>query len=409
MRSSGSGSSARTDRTSLAGGFGASRIAYFDCFSGASGDMVLGALIDAGLEPASLESDLQKLPFSGWKLDVARSTRAGLAGTQVKVSVEHPDPGHRTLKDVTEILESSGLPASVRARALSIFGRLAEAEGRVHGVSAHDVQFHDVGAIDAIVDVVGAAIALDALGIDQCFASPLPLGHGAVQSAHGVLPLPAPATLALIASVAAPTRPMATEFELVTPTGAAILTTVASFSQPPMTIDAVGVGLGARDLAWPNVLRLWVGAPTATDLYTGEITVIETNLDDSSPEQLAFAMERFFDAGALDVFFTPAQMKKNRPGVVLTILANPAQADRLARAVLRETSSLGVRFRSAQRLMTPRRNASVETAFGLIQVKIKTIDGEDVLAPEYEDCARVARDRGVPIAAVYAAALRAGL
>lgn len=371
--------------------------------------MVLGALIDAGLEPASLESDLQKLPFSGWKLDVARSTRAGLAGTQVKVSIEHPDPGHRTLKDVTEILESSGLPASVRARALSIFGRLAEAEGRVHGVSAHDVQFHDVGAIDAIVDVVGAAIALDALGIDQCFASPLPLGHGAVQSAHGVLPLPAPATLALIASVAAPTRPMATEFELVTPTGAAILTTVASFSQPPMTIDAVGVGLGARDLAWPNVLRLWVGAPTATDLYTGEITVIETNLDDSSPEQLAFAMERFFDAGALDVFFTPAQMKKNRPGVVLTILANPAQADRLARAVLRETSSLGVRFRSAQRLMTPRRNASVETAFGLIQVKIKTIDGEDVLAPEYEDCARVARDRGVPIAAVYAAALRAGL
>ncbi len=409
MRSSGCGSLAGTEEALVPDGSASVRIAYFDCFSGASGDMILGALLDAGLEPGLLESGLQKLPFQGWKLDISRSTRAGLAGTQVKVIVEQREQAQRTLSDVAQVLESGQLSPHIKTRALSVFERLAEAEGKVHGVAPDEIHFHDVGAIDAIVDVVGAVIGLDALGVDQCFASALPLGYGSVQSAHGILPLPAPATLELIAAASAPTRPVATEMELVTPTGAAILTSFATFSQPGMTIDAVGIGLGARDLPWPNILRLWLGGPTATNLYTGEVTVIETNLDDSSPEQLAFAMERFFEAGALDVFFTPAQMKKNRPGVVLTVLANPSQADALARAILRETSSLGVRFRSAQRLMTPRRSASVDTAFGPIQVKVKTIDGDEVIAPEYEDCARVARERGVPIAAVYTAAFRAGL
>ena len=360
----------------------AARIAYFDCFSGISGDMVLGALLDAGLAPDHLQRELERLPFQGWRLDIGRATRGGLAGTQVKVHIEDQEPTHRTLGDVARIIGDGQLTASVRDRAVSVFTKLAEAEGAVHGVPADQVHFHDVGAIDAIVDVVGAMIGLDAIGIDQCFASALPLGQGSVQSAHGVLPLPAPATLALIARASAPTRPVATEFELVTPTGAAILAAVATFSQPPMTIDTVGVGIGGRDLAWPNILRVWLGTPTATDLYTGEVTVIETNIDDSSPEQLAFAMERFFDAGALDVFFTPVQMKKNRPGVVLTVVANPAQASVLATAILKETSSLGVRFRSAQRLMTPRRSASVDTVLGPIQVKVKTIDGEDVIAPE---------------------------
>jgi hypothetical protein len=255
--------------------------------------------------------------------------------------------------------------------------------------------------------VVGSVIGLDVLGVERVYASSLPIGTGKIASAHGTLPLPAPATLELLAEANAPTRPVATEFELVTPTGAAILTTLAEFNQPPMTIEKTGIGLGGRDLPWPNILRLWVGTTVEDDLYPGEISVIETNLDDSSPEQLAFAMERLFEAGALDVFFTPVQMKKNRPAVVLTVLASPPQADALARMMLRETSSLGVRFRSAQRLMAPRRGDTLTTTFGPVQVKIKRIDGEDIVAPEFEDCARVAREHGVPIAAVYAAVFRA--
>ncbi|MSQ23598.1 MAG: nickel pincer cofactor biosynthesis protein LarC [Chloroflexi bacterium] len=384
------------------------RAAFFDCFSGASGDMVLGALVDAGLSVDLLRAELQKLPFDGWSLEASRATRSGLAGTQVKVRVEKPEPGHRNLGDVEQILRASTLPGRITDRALEVFRRLARAEGRVHGLPADEVHFHDVGAIDAIVDITGAMIGLDALGIERVFASSLPMGLGSIPSAHGTLPLPAPATLELIAEARAPTRPFPTEMELVTPTGAAILTTVAEFRQPALTLERIGVGVGGRDLPWPNVLRLWLGTMAEHDAYTGEVTVIETNLDDSSPEQLGFAMERLFEAGALDVFFTPAQMKKNRPGVVLTVLASPAQADYLAQLILRETSSLGVRFRGAQRLMAPRRSGEVDTAFGPIQVKVKSIDGEEVIAPEYEDCARVARARGVPIGTVYAAALTAG-
>jgi uncharacterized protein (TIGR00299 family) protein len=383
------------------------RVAFVDCFSGVSGDMLLGALVDAGLPVETLRSRLEQLPVSGWKLDAERAVSSGLAGTRVSVTLTEPDQPERTLGDVEAILDGATLPTPILDRSRAVFRALAEAEGAVHGVPADRVHFHDVGAIDAIVDVVGAVIGLETLGIDRVHASSLPVGTGRVQSAHGALPLPAPATLALIAAARAPTRPSNTEAELVTPTGAAILTTLAAFTQPPMAIERTGVGLGRKQLAWPNVLRLWIGAATAGDLNTGEITVIETNLDDSSPEQLAFAMERLFDAGALDVFFTPVQMKKNRPAVVLTVLSTPAQADALARLMLRETSSLGVRFRPAQRLMAPRRSDTLATDLGPIQVKIKRVDGEDIVAPEYEDCARVARERGLPIATVYAAVLRA--
>jgi pyridinium-3,5-bisthiocarboxylic acid mononucleotide nickel chelatase len=383
------------------------RVGFFDCFSGASGDMVLGALISAGVSPDLLRDELKKLPFDGWELTATAAASGGLAGTRVKVSLLTPTYTERTLGDVLEILAKSTLAEPIRQRAGEVFTRLAEAEGEVHGVPADRVHFHDVGAIDAIVDVVGSVVGLNALGLDRIYASSLPVATGQVKSAHGPLPLPAPATLALMARAGAPTRAVVSDYELVTPTGAAILTTVAEFNQPNMTIDKTGVGLGGRDLPWPNMLRLWIGTGSESDLYAGEVTVIETNLDDSSPEQLSFAMERLFGAGALDVFFTPIHMKKNRSAVMLTVLASPAQADALARVILRETTSLGVRFGSAHRLMAPRRNDTLATTFGPIQVKIKRIEGEDIVAPEFEDCARIARERGVPISTVYAAVIRA--
>jgi len=367
--------------------------------------MVLGAMLDSGLEEGALRSELAKLGLSGYHLEVERVVRAGLAGTQARVVLDDPSPTERYLAEIEGIITSSALPETVQMRALDVFRRLGAAEATVHGIALERVHFHEVGAIDAIVDIVGAAIGLDLLGVDRVYASSLPLGHGMVRSQHGLLPLPAPATLALIAEARAPSRPVDIEAELVTPTGAAILTSLAAFGQPPMAIDRIGTGFGMRELPWPNALRLWLGEAADGGLETDEVTVIDTNLDDCTPEMAGFAMERLLEAGALDVFFTPVQMKKNRPGILLTVLAAPARADRLARLMLRETTSLGVRFRTSHRLICPRREEIVTTIYGPMRVKIKSIDGRDVVCPEYEECARIARQRGVPLADVYAAVL----
>ena len=385
------------------------KVGYFDCFSGASGDMLLGALVDAGLDAGLLRSGLAGLGLDGYELRVERVVRSGLAGTQAHVDLTPREQLRRDLRAIEEIIARATLSAGVRERAARVFRGLAEAEAQVHGVPVEQVHFHEVGAVDAIVDVVGAFIGLEALGIEHVYASSLPLGGGMLSAAHGKLPLPAPATLALIAAAGAPTRPVEIESELVTPTGAAVLTSVATFCQPHMAVERVGTGFGTRELPWPNVLRLWVGQSTESDLQTDEITVIETNLDDLTPEHAGFAMERLLAAGALDVFFTPIQMKKNRPAVLLTILAAPADADRLAGAVLRETTSLGVRLRPSRRVIAPRRTETIHTLLGDMQVKIKTVDGRDIVCPEFEECARVARERNVPIADVYAAVLAAGL
>jgi uncharacterized protein (TIGR00299 family) protein len=365
--------------------------------------MLLGALVDAGLDVEILRSGLAGLNLTGYELRAERVARSGLAGTQINVALDAGKQPARRLEDVVQVIALASLPATVSQRATRIFSSLAEAEAHVHSIPVDEVHFHEVGAIDAIVDVVGACIGIEALGIDRLYASSLPLGHGMVKSAHGLLPLPAPATLALIASASAPTRPVDTDAELVTPTGAAILTSLASFQQPAMTVEQVGTGFGRRELPWPNVLRLWVGQSAESELQTDEIVVLETNLDDLTPEHAGFAMERLLAAGALDVFFTPIQMKKNRPGVLLTVLSVPVGADRLAATILRETSSLGVRLRTSRRIITPRRTETIETRFGSMQVKIKTLDDRDVVCPEFEECARVARERGVPIMDVYAA------
>jgi uncharacterized protein (TIGR00299 family) protein len=370
--------------------------------------MLLGAMVDAGLDVAALRDDLATLPLSGWTLTADRVVRSGLAGTQVRVVVDQPLGVERRLSDILAILAESQLSATVKSLAAAVFERLARVEAAVHGVSIDDVHFHEVGAVDSIVDVVGCMVALERLGIDRSYASSLPVGRGLVTTEHGTLPLPAPATLALLAEVHAPIRPADTDFELVTPTGAAILSSVAEFAQPPMQVGAIGTGFGSRDLPWPNVVRVWLGQAADAGLAEDEVTVLETNLDDCSPEQAGFAMERLFEAGALDVFFTAVQMKKNRPGVLLTVVAPVALARDLSLVVLRETTSLGVRFRIVQRLICHRRTETISTRLGDLQAKIKVIDNREVVCPEYEECARVARQLGLSIGAVYAEVIRAG-
>jgi uncharacterized protein (TIGR00299 family) protein len=302
----------------------------------------------------------------------------------------------------------------VKETATRVFRRIGVAEAKVHGCAIEEVHFHEVGAVDSIVDVVGAAIGLHALGIERIHASSLPLGGGMIRTRHGLLPAPAPATLELIAQVGAPTRPAPGDGELVTPTGAAILAELATFAQPPMRVHRVGYGFGTKEFPWPNAVRLWLGEPLSpaagapkADLLRDEVVVIETNLDDTTPEVLGYAMERLLGAGALDVYFTPIQMKKNRPGTLLGVIARPDRVEVLSDVILSETTSLGVRTRSADRLIAERREERVETPLGTVGVKLKRLGDRWIASPEYEDCARIARERDVPLAEVFQLALAA--
>ncbi|MGE5618407.1 MAG: nickel pincer cofactor biosynthesis protein LarC [Sphingomonadaceae bacterium] len=383
-------------------------IGYFDCYSGISGDMTLGALVDAGVDPEALKAEVAKLGLSGYELRFERVERGGISGTQAVVTL---DPGvpqpHRHLSDILAILDGSTLSPSVREKAKAIFQTLGEAEAKVHGVPVDHVHFHEVGAVDALVDVVGAAAGLELLGIEQAFASPLPTGKGMVKTAHGLLPVPAPATLEILSRAAAPMRPLDVEAELVTPTGAAILATLARFRQPEMKMRAVGYGFGTRQLPWANALRLWVGESAESREGWQETSLIEANLDDMTPEALGFAMERLFSAGALDVYFTPIQMKKNRPAVMLSVIAPLDRERELASVVLRETTTLGVRIGRTGRLTAARRVETVATPLGPIRVKVKLFEGRVDCAPEYEDCARIARERALPLHEVMQVATQA--
>jgi len=373
-------------------------IVYFDCYSGISGDMILGALADAGVAADALEREVAGLGLGGYKLRFDRVERQGISGTQATVEMDRgvAQP-HRHLSDIVAILDGSSLAPRVRERSKAVFQLLAEAESKVHGLPVEAVHFHEVGAIDALVDVVGAVAGLELLGATKVFASPLPTGGGSVETAHGLLPVPAPATMEILARAGAPIRPLEVEAELVTPTGAAILAALASFQQPEMRLRGVGYGFGTRTLPWPNALRLWVGEEVASGLPEADTFVIEANLDDMTPESLGFAMERLFAAGALDVFFTPIQMKKNRPAVMLSVIAPLGLERDLAAAVIRETTTLGVRIGRTARMVADRRIESLETPLGTIRVKVKSFDGQVSCAPEYEDCAAIARERGIGI------------
>jgi len=384
------------------------KIAYFDCFSGISGDMTLGALVDAGCNLAEMEAHLRRLPMAGWKISAEKVVRRGFRATQVKVESSDPQR-HRSLNTILQLIESAGLRGAISERASNIFRRLGEAEALVHGVAIEKVHFHEVGEVDAIVDIVGAAAGFEQLGIEEFICSPLNVGGGRVDTQHGNLPVPAPATAELLRG--APTYSNGIQRELVTPTGAAIVATVASKfgPQPEMTVAAIGLGAGSAELAeQPNVLRLFVGESAARrdDATLDEdIVVLEANLDDMSPQVYGYFAERALEAGALDVFSTPVQMKKNRPGQLVTVLCKPADREKFSDLLFRETTTLGVRQSSVNRRTLLRESIAVETSFGPIRMKIARLNGHILnVAPEYEDCQKAASERGLPLKQVLAEA-----
>jgi uncharacterized protein (TIGR00299 family) protein len=379
-------------------------IAYLDCFSGVSGDMLLGALVDAGLPEADLEGELALLKLQGYRLEVSKVERAGLGATRVEVMPAGGPPPHRRLPDILSIVDNSGLPAADREKGSLIFRRLAEAEGRVHRCRPEEVEFHEVGAVDTLVDIMGAVAGLRLLGVEDLYCSPLPAGGGEVRGAHGVLPVPAPATLELMALAGAPLTSVVGEpaFELVTPTGAAIVTALARFERPPMRVTAVGYGAGARNIPGrPNVLRVWLGERVA-ERRRRTMLLVETNIDDMSPELLGYVQERLFEAGAADVWFVPIQMKKNRPATLLSVLCPHEHEEAVVGLLLRETSTLGVRISEVSRREADRESLEFESSLGPAAVKVKRLEGEEPqVSPEYEACRRLALQHGLSLAEVY--------
>ncbi len=376
------------------------KVCYLDCFSGISGDMFLGALVDAGLPPGELQAELEKLKLPGWSLATERVRRGALTATKLTFNIQEAHH-HRTWKTIREMVRSSELAPAVRERAEHIFARLAEAEAAVHGTTPDQVHFHEVGALDSILDVVGASVAVERMGIEKICASQVNVGQGTVETAHGLLPVPAPAAARLLQG--APVYSSGIAAELVTPTGAALLAGLgAEYGPlPPMTVSAVGCGAGSRELTeQPNVLRVFLGESQAATAgqEEPEVTIIEANLDDMNPLVGGYFMEEALAQGALDVYYTPVQMKKNRPGLLLTLVCRPEQADALCRLVFEQTTTIGVRFYQARRRTLERSHMTVETSLGPVRIKLARLNGRVLnAAPEYEDCRRVARERGVPL------------
>lgn len=389
------------------------RIAYFDPFSGASGDMILGALLDAGLSEAALRSDLGKIDLPGYSMTVRRGERQSISGTHVTVTPAEDQP-HRHWRDIRTLIEESALDPQVRVAALSVFSRLAEAEAGVHGTSPEEVHFHEVGGVDAIVDICGACIGLTILGIEAVFSGPPRLGSGFVRAAHGLLPVPAPATASLLARAGAPTAgpdpgTEAVQVELLTPTGAAILTTLAEFRRPDFVPSAIGYGLGTRELPWPNALRVWIGeAQDAGGDDDGDL-LLETNIDDMNPQFFELLSDRLFAAGALDVWLTPIAMKKGRPATQVSIIAARRDRRGIEDALVANSTTLGVRCQPIERVKAARRFETVVTRWGDVRVKLRGWNGRVLDArPEYDDCVAIARAREIPIREVWNEAARLG-
>ncbi|OGU00249.1 MAG: TIGR00299 family protein [Geobacteraceae bacterium GWB2_52_12] len=374
-------------------------ILYLDCHAGISGDMTVAALLDLGVPLEHLQAELDKLqlPPGSFELSISRTERQQMPALKFDVAV-HDHHTHRHYAGIDTMIAASGLSDSVKDSARSIFRRLAEAEALVHGVTIEDVHFHEVGAIDSIVDIVGTAICLDYLGVEAVYSGALPLGSGFVETAHGRLPVPAPATAELLKGL--PVHGDCGPGERVTPTGAAIVAALARGfgKQPAMLLEKTGNGAGGKDFSdCPNILRAFLGSVDRVD-QPDDVIVAEANIDDSSPEVLGYAMERLFEEGALDVFFTSIQMKKNRPAVMLSFLCRPEQLDRLAQILLTETSAIGLRYYRAGRIVLQRRIVEQQTEFGAVRFK-EVIDstGEVLRAtPEYDDCRRIAREKRIP-------------
>ncbi len=389
-------------------------IAYFDGFAGASGDMILGALLDAGLPIDRLRTDIARLGLSHYDLSVEPVVKGGIAGSRAVVTVDDHHHGHhgRHLHQIETIINDSDLDPAVKETSVRIFRRLAEAEAKVHGTSVESIHFHEVGAMDAIIDVVGAAAGLAALGITEIHCAPLHVGSGTVDCAHGTLPVPAPATLELIRGI--PVYATGVNGELLTPTGAAILTTVAAGfgPMPSMTVETVGYGAGTADRSIPNLLRLCLGPADGpeTGYETDRMAIIEASIDDMNPQIYEHLMARAFDNGAVDFYLTPVQMKKNRPGTLVTVLCPPDRVPVLADLLIRETTTIGIRWRTDHRIKATRQIEGIDTAYGPVKVKIaRKGDAVINLTPEYEDCKQLAEDREIPLKSVMAAAWAAAV
>ncbi len=382
---------------------------YFDCFAGISGDMTLGALIDLGVPQKYLSQELAKLGVPGYSLRVGRVQRSGITARQVQVKISLHEHHHRTFKDIEKIISKSTLAARIKESGLAVFRLIAEAEGKVHNTKAEAVHFHEVGAIDSIVDIVGCMIGFDYFGIERFAAAAVPTGGGFVQCRHGMLPVPAPATVLLLKGL--PVYDNGIKAELVTPTGAAILAALCeSFGpMPAMTIQKTGYGAGSREVAeMPNLLRLILGDAREAS-RTDTVTVLEANIDDMNPELAGYAMERLFEAGALDVSFTPVYMKKNRPAMLVTVICTEALQATLTAVFFAETTTAGVRSHRAERSILERREGHVDTKFGKLKVKLlEEASGAMRPAPEYEECRRIAKAKKVPLREVYAAVAVAG-
>jgi pyridinium-3,5-bisthiocarboxylic acid mononucleotide nickel chelatase len=381
-----------------------SRVAYLDCVGGLAGDMLLAALLDAGADVESLRSVPAVLGIEGVEIAVERVERQGIGALHLRIDADD-DHTHRHYRDIRGLVETADLPERARTRSLHAFRRLAEVEGAIHGVPPDDVHFHELGSLDTLVDICGTFVLLEDLGVERVASSPLPFARGFVNAAHGVLPLPAPATLGLLEGAAL--VGVDTEAELVTPTGAAIASTVVEEwgGLPPLTFEAVGYGAGTKDLPdRPNVVRVVLGAEAPRP--SGRVVLLETNLDDFSPELVPDAVERCFEAGALDVWIVPAQMKKARPGFVLSVLARPEAQGEIARVLLEETSALGVRVSRLDRYELERGERVVAVAGGAVRVKLGLLEGRIVnLAPEHDDCAALARTVGRSVKSIWAEAL----
>ncbi len=387
------------------------RAVYFDCFSGASGDMILGSLVDAGLSYPQLTEELKKIPLPNYELSFKKVWKGGLAGTKFEVfsaPENFKNKHHYTFKELHELIDSSALKDSVKEKALKVLSRLGEAEAKVHNVPLEGVEFHEIGALDTIIDIAGAVIALELLGIERVFSSPLPTGVGFIEGAHGRLPLPAPATVEMLKGRKLITTGIARE--LTTPTGAAILTTLAEEVErcPDLHLERVGYGAGSMEIPeGPNLLRVIIGELTLA-AEEEEVWVIETNLDDITGQICGYVTDKLFQAGALEVYTTPIQMKKNRPGILLSTIVPEAAKAGVERIFFRETTTFGIRAYKVVRRKLERKPAEVNTPYGTIKVKIGWLDGQvKRVAPEYEDCKRIAEEKGIPLRLVYQEAMLA--
>lgn len=382
------------------------KVAYCDIFGGASGDMLIGAIIDAGLPMRTLEVEIGKLGISGYKLKAQKTDRAGIQGTQVAVEIENSPELSYTWSNFLTMIKESSLSTIVKRQSVSVFDNLAKAEKRAHRNSHHtnDAPLEELGSLDTIIDIVGTVAGFQLLGVTKIFCSPIPMGSGIVLSRHGLLPASAPATLELIAMAEAPiiTTRIENTGELVTPTGAALLTSLAEFSTPKFHLQNLGYGLGARNpVDFPNALSLWIGEEQ-TEADLNSLVLLETNIDDMNSQIFGYVQERLFAKGALDVWFTSIQMKKGRPGVLLSVLLPKALENQLSSVIFSETSTLGIRTREVTRFEAVRESKLIETLFGNVHVKVKYLRGRPVsVVPEYEDCSKIAKDHQIPLSEIF--------